>query len=459
MTRYGRRRRQRQIYLGNFYLNPNVQYTTTIVSAIALAGLVFSGLLLFRFTDQEDLISRGKMQLRTGKVAFAQQTFQTLVNNHPRSYEGHLLLGQAFMALEKRTEAEQQFTIAASLRSNDPANASAEIALSKVAMAQNDFEGAERLLLKSWQSTRRQDKDVKQALFEMYEQWGNHLQSQEKRDYAQIISKYEFALHYVKDYDSEQMVKEKLIEAMQVYTDQLITLKNYPEATKILKQSLRLKYLPDTLARIADVYERQNQGEQALEWYKKAYEINPQRTGLRYTQALIKQAQALTAAKKKDEAAVLYAEADKVSKQSNLPLASLYPVTVNSVKISYDIDEATGEFDPAVQVRFANDASRPVNYLMGKAEFMSGDQVISTTTVVIADHENPLPLKGDKKSARVVVFKPNESLSINALEGNKFTVKISVTYEDSVDPQWKVKTIQEAVLKSGGETTGRAKPV
>ncbi len=459
MSRYGRRRRQRKIYFDRFYLNPGFQYLSTIVSAILLSGLVFSGFLLFRFTDEEDLISRGKMQMREQKVADALKTFQTLVNSHPGSYEGHLLLGQAYLATDERRKAEQEFQIAASLKNHTQGDSSAEIALSKVAMARGDFEKAEQMLLATWKRTRRQDKDVKQALYELYEQWGNHLNSAEHKDYGAIIGKYEFALHYVKDLEAEQAIQEKMIEAIQVYSDQLLTQKNYEEAIKHLKLSLRMKYLPDTLLRIADSYTRMGDLDQAIDWYRKAYSTSPDSVGLRYTQALVQKAQQLLAEKKPEDAQKYFDEADQVSKQSKLPLHALYPVNVASVKISYDIDEDTGEFEPKVEVKFVNDAPRTLNYLVGKAEFVSGDETLSETTEVIADPDHPLPLKGDKKSSRSVTFKPESGLSLHALSGNKFTVKISIAYQDGEGQQWKVKTIQEAILKHGGGQSEATKPV
>lgn len=459
MSRYGRRRRQRKIYFGSFYLNPSFQYLTTIVSAILLSGLVFSGFLLFRFTDEEDLISRGKMQLREGKVAYAEKTFQTLVSNHPSSYEGHLLLGKTYLELNERRKAEQEFQIAASLKNRTQGDSSAEIALSKVAMVQGDFQRAEEMLLKTWKRTKRQDKDVKQALFELYEQWGNHLMEANKKDYGAIIEKYEFALHYVKDYEAEQAIEDKLIEAIQIHSDQMITQKNYEQAIKNLKLSLRMKYLPETLKQIADNYVRMGRYDDAIDWYRKAYEVSPDSVGLPYTQALVQQAQKLVAEKKTEEAQKYFDEADRVSKQAELPMHRLYPVKVASVKIAYDLDEDTGEFEPSVQVQFVNDAPRTLNFLVAKAEFISGNETLSETTEVIANPDNPLPLKGDKKSNRAITFKPHSRLNVHALTSSKFTVKISIAYQDGEGQEWEVKTIQEALLRHGGDSNGATKPV
>jgi Tfp pilus assembly protein PilF len=462
MSRFSRRRRQRQIFLGNFYLNPSVQYLTTIVSAIALAGFVFSGFLLFRFTDEEDLINRGKMQLMEGKVAWAAKTFQTLVTHHRDSYEGHLLLGQAYLQLDERRKAEQEFEIAASLK-NKSGDSSPEIALSKVAMAQRDFMRAEKILSKAWRRN-RQDAEVKQAMFELYEQWGNTLSEAEPKDYAAIVQKYRTSLLYVSDYQAQQGVEEKLIEAIHAYTDRLIAMKDYGTAIQQLKVSLRFKYLPDTLVQIAEIYGRMNQVDDSIEWYRKAFEVNPNVVGLRLTNVLVQKGQQLMEEKKPDEAKKYFEEADQISQQAKVPLDNLYPVSVSSVKINNDMDDATGEFEPTVEIKLSNDSSRDLSFLAVKAEFISGDATLAQSTEQVASPDKPLSMKstrsGRSKSTVSVSLKPDSKLNIHALQGGKMTVKISIAYRDGNDAIWKLKSIQEATIQAGSSRpTVESKPV
>jgi tetratricopeptide (TPR) repeat protein len=446
MSKYSRRRRQRKIFLGNIYLNPNVQYLTTIVSAIALAGFVFSGFLLFRFTDEEDLINRGKMQLMEGKVAWAAKTFQTLVTHHRDSYEGHLLLGQAYLQLDERPKAEQEFELAASLKSKTGDNAP-EIAMSKVAMAQGDFIKAEKILYTAWRRN-RQDERVKQALFELYDQWGSTLSEAELKDYGAIVQKYEIALRYVSDYQAQQSVEEKLIEAIRTYTDRLIAMRDYPNAIQQLKISLRFKYLPETLVQIADTYGRMGQLDESIEWYRKAFDVNPNVVGLRLTNVLVQKGQQLVDAHKPDEAKQYFDEADKISQEAKVPLDSLYPVSVSSVKIKSDMDEATGEFEPTVELKVSNDSTRALSFLSVKAEFVSGDTVLSSNMEQVAGPDNPLATQSGKgKSSVSVTLKPDTKLNIHALQGGKMTVKISIAYRDGNDAIWKLKSIQEAVVR------------
>lgn len=450
MSKY-RRRRQRRIFLGNFYLNSNVQYLTTVVSAIALAGFVFSGFLLFRFTDEEDLINQGRMQLMEGKVAWAAKTFQTLVNHHHSSYEGHLLLGQAYLQLDERRKAEQEFELAASLK-NKTGDHAPEIALSKVAMAQNDFIRAERILYPAWRRN-RQDENVKQALFELYEHWGNTLSEAEPKDYAAIIQKYKIALRYVNDYQAQQGIEDKLIETLRTYTERLVSMQDYPGAIQQLKISLRFKYLPETLVEIAEMYSRMSRLDDSIDWYRKAFDVNPSVVGLRLTNVLVQKGQQLMDARKPDEARKYFNEADAISQQTKIPLDSLYPVSVSSVKIKTNIDEATGEFEPTVDIRVSNDSSRDLSFLAIKAEFLSSDHILATKTEQVASPGKPLPMKNAKgrlfgKNSLSVTLKPDSDLNIHALQDGKMTIRIFIAYRDGNDAIWRLKSIQEAVVRT-----------
>lgn len=451
MSKYSRRRRPRQIFLGNFYLNPSVQYLTTVISAIALAGFVFSGFLLFRFTDEEDLINRGKTQLMEGKVAWAAKTFQTLVTHHRDSYEGHLLLGQAYLQLDERRKAEQEFEIAASLK-NKSKDTAPEVAMSKVAMAQSDFGRAEKILTQAWRKN-RDNAELKQALFELYEHWGNTLYEADAKDYAQIIQKYQSALYYVNDYQAQQNIEERMVDAIQSYTERLIAMREYDTAIQQLKISLRYKYLPDTLVQIAETYSRMNRLDDSITWFRKAFDVSPNVVGLRLTNALLEKGQQLTKAKKPEEAKQYLEEADKISQDAKVALDVLYPVSVSSVKIDNDMDEATGEFEPTVTVKLSNDSTRDLNFLAVKAEFVSGNNTLTTVTEQLATPDKPFPSKILKTWRPVnkvsIDLKPDLKLNVHALQDGKLTVKISIAYRDGTEAVWKLKSIQEASISTG----------
>jgi Flp pilus assembly protein TadD len=469
MNKYSKRRRSRKpMYFGNFYLNPSFQYMATIISAIALAGFVFSGFLLFRFTDEEDLINRGKLQLMEGKIAWASKTFAMLLNSHPKSYEGHLLMGEAYRQLGERAKAEQEFLTAAALKTSKLDHAP-EIALSKVAITRGDFAQAEQRLLTVWRKN-RQNQDAREALCSLYEAWGNTLKDKSPPDaYALVIEKYALALQYVTEVNMQQLIEKKQLETIYAYSGYLKDKKQYTEAIHQLKLSLRLKYKPETLIQIAATYQKMDDLDGALEWYRKAFQLNPNTVGLQFANSLIKKANALKTNNKGDEAQAFYQEADRVGQQAKIPMEELYPVDISHVSITYKLDRVTGEFSPKVIVNMSNNSGRELTFLRMKTEFFSGDQLISKSTQRIAmpeadetgDSKTGKKAKKEKGQDTVVfrgnkvsvTFEPEHPIHTNAIYGGKMTVKVSISYDEKSDDEalWKLKSIQHATINMAPE--------
>lgn len=460
MARSGRRRRRRSLFWGSFYLNPSIQYMITIASAIVLAGFVFSGFLLFRYADSEDLIARGKRQMAEGKVAWAAQTFQTLVNKYQDNYEGHLLLGQAYLELGEQRKAEQEFRIAADLKSDDDdGNAGPEVAMSKLAIARGEFEEAESLLLNAIKASNLSEKnlppDVKEALFELYDTWGDRLMAQQAdteageggQNYEAVSEKYEKALRYAYDYQMEERLKEKLTQVIDQHAKELADAKQYEDAIRELKKSIHYRYLPDTLIKIGSYYERTKHLDNAIEWYRKAFEADPNAISLQLTNVLLQKGRLLLDQKKNTEAQKYFAEAEQIGERAKLPPEVMYPVSVTEVQLGPDVDYDTGEFDARVNVKFANGGVRPLNFLIARAVYISGGRTITEVSEVVASPGKPLDGKGKKGSVRAISIAPMHKLNIHQLEKGQLVVKIFIAYSEGEDQEWKVKAIQEAVIK------------
>lgn len=447
-TTPSRRRRKRNIFLGSFYFNPSVQYATTIISAIVFAGFVFSGFLLFRFTDADDLMSRGKRLMSEGKVAWAAKTFQTLVNKHPGNYEAHVRLGEAFLELGDRRLAEREFQIASSLKSRGSISSEASVAMSKLAIARQEYGQAEQHLLEALKKDKK-DRTIRTALFELYENWGDTLMAEPIKDYPGIIRRYERAVRYAGEYELEEAVKGKLITAVQEYSEELALKKEYAKSIAVLKKSLRYRYQPETMIEIAKMYEYTDKLDNAIQWYRKAYDANPSLISIRLANILVKKGRLLLDEKKPEEAEKYFTEADKISKNSNVPLDSLYPVKVANIGISTDIDEATGEFDPTVTVKMVNEAGRPLSFLAVKAVFMSGDEQLAIVTENVASPDEPLGSKDSKKSSREIKIKPTDKLNVHMLSKGKLMVRIFIAYNEGDEQTWKLKAVQEAIIRTG----------
>lgn len=446
MSRYGKRRGRGWLF-GRFYINPAAQYSTTVIAAIIFAGFVFSGFLLFRYTDRDDLITRGKRMMEEGKVAWAAKTFQTLVSNHPNSYEAHLLLGKSYLELGERQKAEQEFRTASALRSTEHPGSEADIAMSQFNIARKEFELAEEKL-KAAAKEDPQNPELRQALYELYDSWGDALISTDK-DYQTAITKYERALRFVQEYRLEDKLKEKLINAITVQADRLNVQKNYEGAIQLLKKSLRYRYLPDTLIEIAEAHEKAGQLDESIYWYRKAFDTNPSIISIKLSNMLIKKGKKLLEEKKPEEAERLFAEARQVSESANVPIETLFPVKTEGMKVTSSVDEETGEFLPTVSVKLENAGARQINFLMAKTTFYSGDKVIGEASQVVASPSDPLFARGEKKSHRALTLKPESQLNVNLLVARRLRVKLAVAYTEGDAAQWKELALQEVILQEG----------
>jgi tetratricopeptide (TPR) repeat protein len=448
-TRSYRRRssNNKSFWLGRLLFSSGSQYLTTIVSAILLSAFVFSGFLLFRFSDSQDLLNRGRKQMAQGKVAWASRTFETLVNRHPDQYEGHLLLGQAYLQLGERKKAEQEFVTASALQQKlgkNSADPSAELAMGRLAIARKQYAEAEKQFL-NVAKTSPKNIEVRQALFDLYQDWANRL-IEDNKPLEQALSKYDKAWLYVSDFEQERRLKSSWLALIRQYTEQQIKQQHYAPVIQLLERSLKLNYDPELLNQLAATHEKKGDLPQAITWYRKAFESNPTQMGLKLSAVLIRQGEALAKAGKTDEANLLFAEAKKVSKTASIPLDTIYPIELSKVKLRTLVSADTDEVQPELTVTFANDAkTQALPYLMARVQFYANDQLVGETKQIIATHTMPLP--AHKQAKRTVVFKPAEALNLYQLENQSLVARLSVAYNEGESPNWKQLQAEEITIK------------
>jgi len=441
-----RRKYRRNFFLGNLYLNVGAQYTTTIIVAVLFAGLVFTGLLLFRYVDHDDLLTRGRQFLREGKVAKAAQTFEFLVDKYPDSYDGHVALGNAYLNLDDRRKAEHEFQVASSLRGSDLRKNAADIAQSKLLIAQHRYEAAYQLLLDLY-SPKSKDMELKQAIMDVLEHWGDSL-STNTTDLLQAADKYLTALNFVTDFETESRIKEKLTTAIGGYSELLIKDKQFAKAAKLLERSLKYKYDAQNLVRVAEMYERQGKTEKAIVWYRKAFDINPEIISLKLSNMLIQKGKTLAANNQPEQAERYFNEADNVLRQTNIPADQLYPVELTQFKIAPGLNIATGTLSPQVSVAVQNRSHRPLDFMKVKVMFYSGDELLAEEeqTPITIDH--PLTREGDVDSKFELSFEPEKGINVHKMKTNTLQVKVGVAYSESENQQWFIKGIQDIQIKN-----------
>lgn len=482
MARSSRYRRRKRTWLGDVLANPKHQMMMTVIGAVVFSGFVFTGLLLFRYSAEEDLLSEGKRLMTEQKVATAKDTLEQLVNRYPKSYEGHLLLGKAYLALEESGAAEKEFKLAASLKSRKARSGLAEIAMAQLAVVHKDYTSAEKILLTELKKAgdKEPTKDLKEALFSLYNGWGDSfnkpleagLDNKEKDEESQKTAKdnkktdapvdkeeekskktekririYERALKYADSFEQERRVTDKLTDIIDLRVEELNKQNKYKETIALLKKSVELRKQPETMLKLAYAYDKTDELDEAIKWYRKAYRARPDVISMQLSNALMKKAQKLKSEGKKKEADALISEAEAVVRKAKLPLDELYPVAVSDVSISSELDSVTGEMMPKVRVSLENEGQRSLNFLKVKAEFITGDELLTDVEKVVASEKDPMGASGEPNQKSSITLVPPTKLNIHLLKNNQLMVKILLAYDENENQEWKVKAIQEAVIK------------
>ncbi len=452
----GRRNRRysRNFFLNNIFMKIGGQYSITIGLAIFFAALIFGGVITYQNTDHDDLLSRGKRQVIEQKVEAARQTFETLVANHS-SYQGHVELGKVYLDLGRnqknepayRKKAEYHFRKASELKPRNLNNSSTEIATSKLALARHKYQEGEKQLLSVYKKLPK-DRDLNKALYELYFDWGGYLEK--KSAYLKSIEKYELAFSYVKNYENEKELKEKLTDVISRQASEKEKEKELDEAIALLKRSLKYQYDSDTLAKIAEMYERNKKIDKAITWYRKAFDADPEEMNIKLARMLIAKGKALLTEKKSDEADVFFAEADTVFQTANIPLKELYPVGLNEFKVNIkNIDYETGMLLPVVHLEIQNKGHRPIAFLATRITFLSDNGIINEVTEVVSSLETPLERSGEN-SRKALIIKPNKQINVHAIKGHSLRIKVSIAYTQDSEAKWEVIGLQE--IKIEGST-------
>lgn len=489
-TGYPRRQRNRQPWatISRILLEPRLQYVLIFVSALTFAALLFSGFLLFRYSDTQDLLNRGKQQMAEGKVALAAKTFQLLVSRDPNHYEGHIRLGQAFLELDDKRKAEQAFKVATLLKTESGKNSPslrggmddtlATIAVSKLALARGQYALAQEKLDALMETQKKTPAsalpaELREALFDLHTSWADALYS-DPQQWPNAIIHYKKAMPYAPNYALEDRFKDKLVQLMQQQADKLLQADPQSDrAVALVKESLRYQYSMDTLVRLADLYESQDQLDEALVWYRKAFEANPETMSLKYTNLLIKKGRQLVDEAKPEEAAAYFEEARRIGEMAQLGQDQLFPVAVHSLRLQLeDANPYAQEFRPVVQFRLENRADKPLDFLVGKVVFYSGDrklaeveQPLLNPPEVLQPLYNPpakapapldgkAPIEAEKQkpasvaskknaNAKTITLKLGERLTTHQLKGRPMTVKVYVAYQEGESQQWYLKALRD----------------
>jgi tetratricopeptide (TPR) repeat protein len=285
-------------------LGPAGQALATIIAALIFSGLVFSGLLVFRSSDQDDLLAQGQRDLAEGRVARSVQTLQQLVRQNPASFEGQLALGKAYLTLGDVDAARETFNKALRLKPTAGHGHSKESLHSNVALAlaqsqlqltegafQEAAEPIQQLLTTYSKQLATEDRvAIQSTLTDIHQAWGDSLlaphtasSSEEPANTSALklsnlkeaIAHYQQALQTVQTYAREKALKQKLLALLEQWLEGAPTEGNTTnaqdapyktrtrkttvnqssqEAIAILEPLVRWLPEPDLMIRLGDLY-------------------------------------------------------------------------------------------------------------------------------------------------------------------------------------------------------------
>ncbi len=432
------------------YIHPQKQYILMMSSAILMAALIFSGILLFRQSDQGDLMRRGQWLMKQGKVALAAGQFERLVHLNPKSYRGHLALGNAYMEINEPEKAAREFRIASQLRAGNLRESGAHVAISRLMIVQGKYQDAEKQLQQAYQAQEknRKDPDLLAAMVELYETWGDSFLDSKPPNYEQAFLKYANALRYVKSVDEQQPVEQKLVKAASFLSDQYVSNKQFDKAIAVLRYALHFENTADNNVAIAWVYEQKDDLDNAIIWYRKAYQLDPKGISLKLASMLVRKGRELMDAHQPKDAERYFGEAQTINETVKLPSDALFPVKANDLVLSYTVNPVSFDLVPQVEFSIANGGSYPINYLTVRVLFLTGDEKLADLQQIAATRSDPLGARGEFKGSKALEFKAPTSIPLEDLEHGKLKVKIMVSYQpaNSASTRWFDVTTSEIAV-------------
>lgn len=297
------------------------QALITVIAALVFSGLIFSGLLVFRSSDQDDLLAQGQRDLAEGRVARAVHTLRQLVRQNSKNFEGQLALGKAYLTLGDVDSAQEAFSKALRLKqpsgtSHTPQALHNDVALAlaqgQLQLTEGNYSGAteplQTLLLTYPKQLSVADRTALQsALTDAHQAWGDsllkpasgkaasftassqHASSESANGLSlklthlkEAILHYQQALQTVQTYGREKALKQKLLALLEQWlegapnegarspkssadkTSTPSTLQQSPqEAIEILEPLVRWLPEADLMIRLGDLHLQQAQDPQA----------------------------------------------------------------------------------------------------------------------------------------------------------------------------------------------------
>jgi Tfp pilus assembly protein PilF len=385
--RHNTSQKHRPLSWRNYGMNPQLQAIVTIVAALLLAGLVFSGALLFEYTNHEELLNNGKQLMMEGKVAWAADHFKKIIEQDASHYEAHLRLGQVLLELGEVEQAEHEFETAMAIKLNiapqartTQQNTLISIASAKLSMIKKQWIEAENTLIYAYEKQPK-NLELKEALWVLYQQWGQAAFTNKQLDVA--INQWGHALDFVGRYKQEEETQAWLAKGLKLAYEQLEERHASPqERLTFIETALRKHYSYKLLLKKANIYEHElHQPALALAAYRQAYQAQPQTVGLKFLTQLDMANQTALLAGNNTLAKQLTEESQWVKQtiKQQAPAGQQITVHIASIERTAE-DPETTEWEPKIVLTLRNQSGQTLPYLKIKVLLSSNRQLLCSVT-------------------------------------------------------------------------------
>lgn len=262
------------------------------LSGIALVSFVYSGLLLYRQFDTNDTLKQGQWLLKQGKVALALKNFKTLVARHPNLYEGYFAMGKAYLELDDPAKAAAAFNQFIRLNQGDSRqHIPIKVAMAQFLLTRQDYTAAEKKLLAASSQAKKEHINyppLTESLRELYTSWGDSEMLKETlASYEAAYGYYTKAMGHVLNRVQQETVKRKLLDV----SDKILSIyqlnQDDEKSLALLKRTLAFDHTPENMLLMGGIYENQGKLDEAMSWYKAAYQRSPDEAAERLASILM----------------------------------------------------------------------------------------------------------------------------------------------------------------------------
>jgi tetratricopeptide (TPR) repeat protein len=426
--------------------NPQLQALVTVMAALLLAGILFSGALLLEYTNHADLLAKGKQLMKEGKVAWASDNFRKIIQQDSGHYEAHLRLGQVLLELGELEQAEHEFETAMAIKLNIPPqlrtteqDALVSIASAKLSMIKKQWEAAENSLMLAYEHQPK-NVELKEALWVLYQQWGQA--AFEQNDLGVAIAQWGHALDFVGRYKQEEETQAWLAKGLQLAYKGLEDRKATPqERLAFIEIALRKHYSYKLLLAKAMIDEHELKDPVlALQAYRQAYQAQPQVVGLKLLEQLDVANQHAKLAGKSALSRSLEAEAlgVKQTMQQHQPAGNRISVAIQSIE-RIEEDAETTEWEPKVVVSLGNHSGVSIPYLKVKIVLSSNNQPLCSFTQEVFP-----PLQAGE--VRQLVLLPKQRYLMHKLTKGLLQAEVLLSLDEEDPVVWSIKEKKQVLL-------------